>query len=309
MRAPVFLFPGQGVQAVGMGARHYRDDEAYRSIVDESAAALAPLIGVDLAELIYGEPADPALLDKTHVAQPALFVTEYALASSLIASGLRPAFMMGHSVGEYVAACLAGVFDLPDALALIAARGLAMSRAPRGSMLSILAPREGIVPLLPDGVDIAAVNAPEITVVAGPTGAIEQLATDLADRHIRARLLRTSHAYHSSAMDGVLDVFTKAFDGVTLRPPRERFVSTLTGTEAGGEVAEVEHWVRQLREPVRFADGVATLVRLGADAWIEVGPGRSAQGFVEEHPDVGIDDPVVGALDMDVVGLLVGGRA
>ena len=206
-RAPevVFLFPGQGAQYPGMGAELYRDDAVFREHFDACAAALQS-VGLDIKREIFD--GTPASMAATAIAQPATFVIEYCLAQVWLARGLKPAVLIGHSVGEFVAAVLAGVMTLADALRLVAARGRLMQAQPAGSMLSVRAPAADVAARLPAGLSIAAENSPLASVVSGPTPLIESFAAALESAGIANRLLQTSHAFHSAMMDAVVGPFS-----------------------------------------------------------------------------------------------------
>ena len=272
-----FLFPGQGAQHPQMAAGLYRSERGFREPFDACAAILA-VHGVDLAAVFYpdGDPdAAAARLRQTAFTQPALFAVEYALAHLWAEWGVRPAAMAGHSIGEYVAACLAGVFELEDALAAVVARGRLMEQAPPGAMLAVHLPAAELEPLLPDGVSLAAANAPRLSVAAGDTAAVSALAARLRERQVGCRELHTSHAFHSPAMDAVLEPFAERLRSVALRPPRIPIASTVTGrwlTEA--EATDPAYWARQLRQPVQFDAGAGLLLESGHDL-LEVGPGTS----------------------------------
>ena len=281
-RRPVaFLFPGQGAQYAGMGRDLYTAEPAFRSNLDACAEILLPhLGGLDLLGVLYPEPGGEgeanARLQETALAQPALFAVEYALAQLWMEWGIRPEAMLGHSLGEYMAACLAGVFSLEDALALVAARGRLMQSLPRGAMLAVPLSEEEIGALLPDGLSLAAVNAPSSCVVSGPEEAIEKLGAQLAEQGLEGRRLHTSHAFHSAAMDAVLEPLTEVVRSLRLNPPRIPYLSNLTGTWIrASEATDPAYWARHLRQPVRFAEGVAELLREPSRLLLEVGPGRA----------------------------------
>ncbi|MGH3758254.1 SDR family NAD(P)-dependent oxidoreductase [Actinophytocola sp.] len=266
-----FLFSGQGGQHAGMGAGRYDREPVFRAAVDECAAALDGRL--DLTALLFG--ADEELLRRTEFAQPALFAVGYALAELWRSWGVEPDAMIGHSVGEYVAATLAGVFDLPDAVRLVALRGRLMQRQPAGSMLAVRCDQEALAGLLPHAVSVAALNGPGSTVLSGPTTDVEQVAADLRAAGVESTPLRTSHAFHSAMMDPVAGPFADAVAAVEPRPPRRAYLSNLTGGWAdGARVTDPAYWARHLREPVRFADCVTTLCKDGPTAMIECGPGR-----------------------------------
>ncbi len=201
----IFLFPGQGSQHVGMGRRLYERQPSFRHWFDRCAELLRPHIGVDLREALFAEKEESQeaaqRLEQTRLAQPALFAVEVALAKVLMEWGIRPAAMIGHSLGEYVAAYLAGVFSLEDALRLVAVRGELMQSMPGGVMLSVLLPAEEAVSWLGAGLSVAAVNAPDMCVISGQCEDMEALQQRLGEAGVGCRQLHTSHAFHSPSMD------------------------------------------------------------------------------------------------------------
>jgi acyl transferase domain-containing protein len=277
-RAPVvFLFPGQGAQHVGMGRELYESEPVYRDAVDTCAGLLAPHLGLDLRAILHAEADAPAAaeqLRRTELAQPALFVIEYALAQLWMSWGVRPEAMIGHSIGEYVAACLASVLTLEDALRLVAARGRLMGRLPSGAMLAAPLSEEEAARL--PGVSVAALNAPDATVISGPAAAVEAAAEALRARGIEGVRLRTSHAFHSEMMDPILDEFRALVASVRRAPPQLPYLSNLTGTWiTPADTADPGYWVSHLRRPVRFAAGIAELLTDPDRLLLEVGPGRA----------------------------------
>jgi phthiocerol/phenolphthiocerol synthesis type-I polyketide synthase E len=287
----VFMFPGQGAQYPGMAEGLYRSEPVVRRAVDHCARVLKPALGGDLRRLLFPGPrrrkqAAETLRD-TRWAQPALFTVEYAVAELLRSWGIQPAAMIGHSVGEFVAAALAGVMTLDDALALVARRGQLISALPRGSMLAVMTAVDDLEPFLDGEVSLAAVNAPGLCVLSGPSGAIERIEAALGDQDIPARQLHTSHAFHSSMMDPVLQEFEALVTETMLSPPAIPFVATLTGQWADGAVREPGYWRAQLRSTVRFADGLRALLAADSPAGmepvlLEVGPGRTLATFAAE---------------------------
>lgn len=278
------MFPGQGTQYAGMGRGLYDTEPAFRAAVDECAAALEPLLDLDIRELLFPaeQDADRAqgLLRETRYSQPAIFVIEYAAAALLAAAGIRPQRMIGHSVGEYVAACLAGVFDLPDALAVVAARGRLMQAMAPGEMLAVDGPAFVVGSLLGldrgsgAGVEVAAVNGPRSTVLAGEAEAVGRARELLAANGIACNGLLTSHAFHTELMEPCLDEFEAVVAAVRLSKPAIPFVSNVTGTWiAESDATDPAYWARHLRSTVMFADGVATLVEDEDVVLVEVGPG------------------------------------
>lgn len=295
----VFMFSGQGAQHVGMGAELYRAEPAYRDAFDTCADLLVPTLGRDLRDLVLGDSAsdrlpgavaDPAAaerLRRTEFAQPALFAVEYALARLWESWGIRPAAMIGHSVGEYVAACLAGTMPLPDALRLVALRGRLMQALPPGRMLSVGLPVEEAERFVRGDVAVAASNAPSLTVLSGPAEALADIEGTLAAKGVAVRPLHTSHAFHSPAMDPVLEDFRALAAAVPLAAPALPFVSNLSGTWITAEEAtSPDYWVRHLRGRVRFHEGLVTLAEAGPLALIEVGPGTALATLARQNPEL-----------------------
>ena len=287
-RPVLFMFPGQGAQYVGMGRDLYTSERVFRESVDRCCALLRPHVGLDLRTVLYptgDTTAATEQLTQTALAQPALFVIEYALAQLWLSWGLKPQAMIGHSIGEYVAACLAGVFSLEDALQLVATRGRLMQALPQGSMLAVPLPEAELIALLPSGVDLAAVNGPAQCVVSGPTEAIEALAAQLTEQGITSRRLHTSHAFHSAMLDPMLEQWAAAVRRVRLQVPQQPYISNLSGTWiTPQEATDPGYWVRQVREPVRFAAGLATILEDPKRVLLEVGPGTTLSTFARQQP-------------------------
>ncbi len=286
-RPVVFLFPGQGAQHVEMGRGLYETEPAFRRELDACAERLRDILGHDLRGLLFprgeGREREEAeiLLRQTRFTQPALFAVEYALARLWLSWGVPPSAMIGHSLGEYVAACLAGVFSLDDALELVVRRAELMQELPPGAMLSVELPEAEVLALLSaePGLSLAAVNGPDVCVVSGPEEAVAGLESRLAGRGAATRRLHTSYAFHSAATEPVLEPFRRTVRRVEMRPPSVPYLSNLTGgwIEAGTAV-DPEHWVRHLRQTVRFGDGVArVLERFESQrpVLLEAGPGST----------------------------------
>ncbi|MBZ0257106.1 SDR family NAD(P)-dependent oxidoreductase, partial [bacterium] len=273
-----FLFSGQGSQYENMGLELYQSEAAFRDAVDQCAALLRPHLKADLRVVMYPAlfaPQDGVDLNQTAWAQPALFTVSYALTQLWASWGVEAECALGHSIGEYAAACWAGVFSLEDALAAVALRGRLMQSAAPGAMLAVSLPEDRVSALLPDGLCIAAVNAPQQCVVAGAADEIGLFQQALDAKGTRCTRLRTSHAFHSSMMDPVLDEFHEFLQTIPLHEPQRPFVSNRSGDWITSEqAASPDYWAAHLRNPVRFADGVALLCREQC-ALLELGPGNT----------------------------------
>lgn len=278
-RQPVFLFPGQGSQHAGMGRDLYEAETAYRDAVDECADGLEA-VGIGLRELLAAH-GDDAELRQTRLAQPALFTVGYALAALWRSRGVIPQAMIGHSIGEYVAATCAGVWELQDALRVVARRGELMQAQPEGVMMAVQLDEAELRGNLPEGVSVAAVNGPGACVVSGAAEALGVIAAAWRSAGVSVRALRTSHAFHSPMMDPVLPAFRDFVASVGLNEPRIPFTSGVTGQWITAEEAtDPAYWARQVRETVRFGDCVATAAGGDGGLFLECGPGRQLSGLV-----------------------------
>ncbi|MCH9648390.1 MAG: amino acid adenylation domain-containing protein [Deltaproteobacteria bacterium] len=293
-QAPVaFLLPGQGSQHLRMAHQLWQQEEVFRLALDRIADGFLPHLGLDLREILFAESGEEdratEQLQNTALAQPALFAVEVALAELWGSWGIRPAALLGHSLGEVTAAYLAGVFSFEDGLALVAQRGRLMAQQPPGSMLGVALSEQALVPLLEEAaegtaagqvVELAAINGPEACSVSGPAESIAAFAAQLEGRGVENRPLHTSHAFHSVSMEGAAEAFRGHLEGMTLRPPEIPFLSNLTGTWITPEEAtDPGYWSRQLRQPVRFAAGLGALSTSSAvvdePILLEVGPGET----------------------------------
>ncbi len=280
-RRVVFLFPGQGIDLVNQGRQLYETEAVFRDQIDRCARVLVEELGEDLRAVLYPSPEREEWareqMRRTALAQPAIFVVEYALAQLWRAWGIEPAAMIGHSLGEYVAACVSGVFSLEEGLRLVAARGRIMQEIAPGAMLAVALPEEEARALLDLSADLslAAVNAPRQCILSGELAAIEQVEAVLGARGVTCARLSTSHAFHSGMMEGAIAPFTAAVCAVTLGAPQIPYLSNVTGSWAqGAEVMSAEYWGRHLREAVRYGAGIAKLqADLGEVVFLEVGPG------------------------------------
>jgi acyl transferase domain-containing protein/acyl carrier protein len=284
-RRVVFMFAGGGAQHTRMGQELYQREPVFREHFDACAERLAPRLGVHLRDVVYpavGEASER--LTRTSIALPALFAVEYALARLWLSWGVEPDAMIGHSAGEYVAACLAGVFSLDDALALIAERGRLFEIAPRGSMLNVELPEPELRALVGDRLSIAAVNGPAQCVVAGDLQAIEGFAAELAARGIEARRVHIDVAAHSHLIEPIMPAFARLLSTLELRAPERPFLSCVTGAWiTPGEATTVEYWLRHLRQTVQFGAGVRSLLDSARPVFLEVGPGRTLSSLVRQQ--------------------------
>ncbi len=317
-RPVVFLFPGLGSHYSGMGRGLYEAEPVFRETVDRCAEILRPLLGLDLREVLYppedaapegsefgvdlramlgraaAETVDDAQerLNRTSLAQPALFVTEYALQRLWAEWGVRPAAMLGHSLGEWVAATVAGVWSLEDALVLVAERARLIEALPEGGMMGIGVPEEEARPLLRGRLYVGALHGPAITVISGPGDELDALRDEVAARGIVWRRLPMKHAFHTPHMEPVAERLMELLCRVRLHPPRIPFASNVTGTWIrASQATDPAYWARHLCEPVRFSEGVETLARDGFRVLLEAGPGLALRMLAAQLPVWGDDPP------------------
>ncbi len=284
----VFMFPGQGSQYAGMGCNLYHSEAVYREAVDQCAMLLQPELGMDIRELLLaqGEDLEAAqeLLNQTRFTQPSLFVTGYALSQLWQHWGVQPAALIGHSIGEFVAAHLAGVFSLEDALFLVARRGAMMQALPSGSMLSVRLGELALAEILPATLSIAAVNGASLCVVAGENDDIADFAQQCEQQEIVCRTLQTSHAFHSHMMEPIVDEFTRLVASIERRAPSIDIVSTADAQWHSAESAtDPSYWAGHLRRAVRFAEGVRVLWEKQDYVLLELGPRATATTLARQQ--------------------------
>ncbi len=283
------MFPGQGSQRPGMATALYQAEPVFRGLVDQCTDIAGTELGTHLRELLLApEPGASGLAERmrdTAIAQPALFAVEYALARTWISWGVTPEAMIGHSVGEYVAACLAGVLPLADAMRLVAARGRLMASMPAGSMLSVAAPADKLAGLLSGQLGLAAVNSQELSVLSGPDAEIDRCEAELGACGVATRRLRTSHAFHSPMMTPVVAQLRALIDQIPLRIPAMPFVSSVTGTWiTEAQATDAGYWAGQLCATVRFAAGMDAILAEPDRVLLEVGPGETLGKLARQHP-------------------------
>ncbi len=284
-----FLFAGGGAQYAGMGRDLYEREPVYRRAVDACLSHLQPELARDVRALLQppaGDDTASARLEKPSLALPALFTTQYAMAMLLESWGITPDAMIGHSMGEYTAAHLAGVFSLQDAVRLVALRGRLFERVPAGAMLSVPLGEAELRPLLGSELSLAAVNAPGLCVASGPVAAIDALEKRLAGQDVEAKRLHIAVAAHSAMLEPILQEFGAFFRTIEMQAPKRRFVSNESGTWiTPTQATDPDYWVRHLRNTVRFADGVKELVSEPSRVLLEVGPGRVLATLAKQHPE------------------------
>jgi len=290
----IFMFSGQGAQYVNMARELYEVEPTFKQHVDTCAQILVPLLNLDICQILF--PHEQQIeeasqqLQQTAITQSALFVIEYALAQLWMEWGVHPEAMIGHSIGEYVAATIAGVFSLEDALAVVAIRGKLMQQLPSGNMLAIPLPEQQVKSWLeqqkPQGssCQIAVINSPSACVVSGSQEAIASVQNQLSYQGIECRLLHTSHAFHSQMMEPILETFVQALNKVKLNPLRLRFISNVTGSWITNEQATNPcYWGQHLRQTVRFSAGISQLLEQFEGVFLEVGPGRTLSTLTTQH--------------------------
>lgn len=274
-----FLYTGQGSQYSNMGKSLYENEKVYRDAIDACAILLTNDLEMDIRDILF--PIDNLstknqLLNNTQYTQPALFVTEYALTQLWLSWGIKPTLLCGHSIGEFVAAHIAGIFNLEDALHLVATRGKLMGALPKGSMLSVRLPYETLKPLMPQSVSLAAINSSQACVVAGESVDIASFEKKLTSLDIACKILATSHAFHSFMMDPILEIFKMEVAKVQKNIPRLPIVSTFTGTWlTDTEALDPGYWTNHLRHTVQFGEAINTILTLEETIFLEIGPGHT----------------------------------
>ena len=276
-----FMFTGQGSQYVGMGDDFYQRYPVFKDAVDRCSSILQDSINVDIAEILFSDKNNR--MDQTEYTQPALFSYEYALAELWVSWGVTPDVVIGHSVGEFVAACIAGVFSLEDALALIAARGRLMAGlSEKGSMMAVFSHKDDMAELLApyaSRVSIGAINGPGQVVLSGGEVELQEISNLLASKNIEIRSLQVSHGFHSPLMEPIVEDFLRVAEGITFNAPTIDVISNVDGCIANTRVACADYWSRHIVAPVLFDDGMRTLAGEGVNVFLEIGPQTTLIGM------------------------------
>ncbi|NIA02531.1 MAG: acyltransferase domain-containing protein, partial [Nitrospirae bacterium] len=284
----VFMFTGQGSQYVNMGFDLYQSEPVFRETIDQCFAILKSHTRVDFREILYPSAENLEIaqskLNETVNAQPILFIVEYALVKLWRTWGVTPDVMIGHSLGEYVAACLSGVLTLEEALILVASRGQLMQEMDSGKMLAVPLSEEEIKPFLEEHVSIAVVNHSKSIVLSGPSNSIDSISKNLEENGIVGRMLKTSHAFHSESVAKIIPEFREKLNQVNFKSPKIPFISNASGTWIkSSEVTSVDYWIKHLRYTVQFSRGILELLSNPNAIFIEVGPGKILCNLVKRH--------------------------
>ncbi len=309
----IFVFPGQGAQYINMGKQLYHSELLFREQVDRCADILTPLLKQDIRSLLYPEHGQNTQvaqqqLKQTQNAQIVVFVIEYAMANLLMAWGIQPAMVAGHSLGEYSAACITGVMTLEQALRIVTTRARLMQAMPRGSMLAVPLSEQAIQAYLVSGVDMAAINSAERCVVSGPDLLIQDLKAQLRSHGIDARLLHTSHAYHSAMMEPMQASLHDALESINFKAPRVPLISSINGQPI--QHMDRSYWVSQIRETVRFTNVLDTIYQIPNSIVLEIGPGNTLSSFARSYQHNANSRPVINTMrhatekDSDIACLL-----
>ncbi|HLO47958.1 MAG TPA: beta-ketoacyl synthase N-terminal-like domain-containing protein [Kamptonema sp.] len=300
-RPIAFMFSGQGSQYINMSLELYQREPTFREQIDLCSEILKPHLEIDLRHVLYPSETQAETvtnqLKQTGITQPSLFAIEYALAKLWMSWGVHPQAMIGHSIGEYVAACLSGVFSLEDGLSLVATRGKLMQQMPGGSMLAVPLSEPEVQLLLDKNLDIAAINGISMSVVSGTTDAVDELEQKLIKQGVECRRLHTSHAFHSQMMEPILAPFTEQVKKVKLKSPKIPYLSNVTGNWiTAAEATNPSYYAQHLRQTVRLADGLQQLLKDKNQILLEVGPGRTLNTLAKQHPNKASGQIIVSSL-------------
>ncbi len=279
----VFMFPGQGAQYLNMGRDLYNTEKVFKTTIDYCFKLAASINGVDYKELLFSSE-ESDLINETQNTQPLLFIFEYSLAKQLDALGVKPDMMIGHSIGEYVAACISGVITLKDAIRLVIARGEMIQKLPKGTMMSVGLTEDEVQLFLNDQISIAAVNSDKSCILSGSTQAILAIQEQLDDMEVVYQELKTSHAFHSEMMAPIKEEFLKVFSEVNIESPKIPYISNVTGKKIKkDQVMHGDYWFNHIRKTVRFLDGLESIFRTNKDLiFIEIGPGKTLSNFARQ---------------------------
>ncbi len=285
-RQVCFMFTGQGAQYINMARGIYEAEQVFKEVFDRCCEIVKEVIDVDLCRLLYKdyyEDGEQAVIDQTYITQPLLFALEYSMASLLMNWGIKPVAMIGHSLGEYVAATISGVFSLEEALKLVCLRARMMFNMPQGGMLAVALEEKEALKFLQDGVSIAAINAPKLCVLSGEFESLSHIEKRLNDSNIFCTRLKTSHAFHSLMMKGVAEEYAELIKSVSLKKPSIPFISCVTGDWIKeNEAINPDYWVKHILEPVRFKEGLEKLLENDSRVLLEIGPGNTLCKFVRQ---------------------------